>query len=379
MSKLHEGYLGLFFEGTSPSVAIPCITLISICLICQMAIGFIAVRQIESHKNIPTQIKVPFGACFVFAIASTIVLIPWSPIFSSSWNTNTHVILYCFLFFCLFSFWTCLLLILVLRLWVVFSEFMQMSNRMNIGFKCIFTVLFLITLFVFIVILMGADIDYSTDTLFVDTHSDEEIIIIYVLAFSFIFLYLIGAVCATLFFLNNLRKLALSRTSSSRNLEAQQTEDIPLNDQQERIINLASRYALLFIIAMTSDIVVMVLLNFAVSLESGIRNVFFAMDCTVNLFCVYLQFAFAGEHYMRCCGCIHRRWRKRVDKIARRAIHKHSFELPASNSSCSVATSPNPTLYVSFSDTFFESRIQSGTCTQVKSGKINTPIKCIAK
>ena len=364
MSFVDDGYLGLSIDGTSPSVAIPCITLISICLICQLVIGFIAGRQMASHKNIQIQFKVTFGACLVFAIAGTIIHIPWSPIFSSSWNTITSVIVASFFWFCTFSFWTCLLLILVLRLRVVFSEFMQMSNRMYAGFKCIFTVLLLINLFICIVFAMEAE--YSTDTLTAnDIYSDEVLIILVILGFSFLFLYLIGAVCAILFFLNNLRKLALSRRSSSRNLEAPNTEDIPLNDQQRSIINLASRYALLFIVAVSSDIVFTMLLYFAVPID--IRSVFFAMDFTINLICVYLQFAFSGEHYRRCCGCIHRRWRKRMGKIAKRAIRKHTIELSSSNSFCSATTSSNPTLFVSFSETFFGSTNESSTCTQVKS------------
>ena len=377
MSSAHDGYLGLSIDGTSPSAAIPCITLTSICLICQMGIGFIAGRQMASHKNIQTQFKVTFGACLVFVLAGTIMNTLTSPVFWDSWNTITAMTLVGVLFFVILSFFTCLLLILVLRLRVVFSEFMQMSNRMYVGFKCILTVLFLINLFLCMVVVM--ETDYSTDTFSIDTYSDEAMMIFYVLAVSFLFLYLIGAICATSFFLNNLRKLALSQISSPSNLEAQKTEDIPLNNQQQRIINLASRYALLFIIAVSSDIVFIVLLFSAVNVDSGIREVFFAMDFTINLICVYLQFAFSGEHYRRCCGCIHRRWRKRVGKIARRAIHKHSIELSSSNSFSSAATSPNPTLYVSFSETFFESTIESSTCTQMNSEKTNNPIKCVAK
>ena len=373
MSSVNDGYLGLSIDGTSQSVAIPCITLQSICLICQLGIGFIAGRQMASHKNIQIQFKMTFGACLVFAIAGTIMEILTSPVFWDLWNIITAVILDCFNVFCVLSFWTCLLLILVLRLRVVFSEFMQMSNRMYVGFKCILTILFLIILLACIVLVMEAD--YSADVIY----SVEDVIIFYILGLSFLFLYLLGAVCATLFFLNNLRKLALSQISSSRNLEAQKTEDISLNDQQQSIINLASRYAVLFIIAVSSDIVIMGLLYNAVSIESGIRPVFAAMGFTINLICVYLQFTFSGEYYRRSCGCIHRRWKKRVGKIARRAIYKHSIELSATNSFSSTATSPNPTLYVSFSETFFESTIDFSTCTQVNSEKINIPIKCVAK
>ena len=368
MSFANDGYLGLSIDGTSPSVAIPVISLTSICLICQMGIGFITGRQMASHKNIRTQFKVTFGACLVFAIAGTIMEILWSPIFWDSWNITTIVILICFNVLCGFSLFTCSLLILVLRLRLVFSEFMQMSNRIYIGFKCILTVLYLIILFLCIVVVMAAD--YSTDTFTDDTYSHEVFIVIYVLGFSFFVLYSIGTVCATLFFLNNLRNVALSQVSSPCNLE----EDIPLNKQQQRIINLASRYALLFLIAVSSDIVIIVLLNSTVNIESGIRYVLFAMDFTINLICVYLQFAFSGEHYRRCCGCIHMIWKKRVGNIVRRAIRKHRIEQSASNSFSSATTSPNPTMYVSFSETFFESTIDFSTSTQVKSEKINIPI-----
>merc|ERR1712048_157669 len=116
---------------------------------------------------------------------------------------------------------------------------MQMSKRTYFGFKCLFIVLFVVSLLPCALVGMeyAQAIDESTVGL--------VWLILYLL---FFILYLIGVVCASSFLLNNLRKLALSQITTPRNLEAQKTDDIPLKDQQRMIINLASRYSLLFII-----------------------------------------------------------------------------------------------------------------------------------
>merc|ERR1712187_74826 len=58
---------------------------------------------------------------------------------------------------------------------------------------------------------------------------------------------------------------------------------------------------ILFASAIISSVVFM-MLSFTVNYESGLRGVFYVADLTVNLWCIYLQFSFAKDHYQRCCG-----------------------------------------------------------------------------
>jgi len=334
---MNDGYLGLSIDGTSLWVAIPAVSLISICLIIQLTMGWMACRQLMNNKRVQTPFKISFAAALVFACTMTVTWIMESPILSSSWDTTAVVTFTSLFFLCMSSFYSCILAVLVLRLRVVFRDFMAMSHRTYLGFKCLFVALFAIGLVGGAVFAIEAD--YSNDSWTLDHYPDWVYHLFYALNFAFLILYLIGVACAVSFFLNNLRKVALAQIPSPRNLEAQTTEDIPLNDQQQRIIHLASRYALLFLIAVSSDLLIACLFQAAVSMESRIRSVFFTIDLTINLLCIYLQFAFAGEQYMRCCGCIHRRWRKRVDTIMRRAIRKHSIELSGKHS-FSTSTEP---------------------------------------
>jgi len=323
----NDGYLGLPIDGSSPAVAIPIIALNSICLIIQLAIGLMACRQMMNNKNVQTPFKVSFGASLVFACTATITFIVGSPIFSISWTITTGLVFSCLSWFSALSFYSSLLAILVMRLRFVFKEMMQMSERTYFGFKCLFIALFAIPLLA--CALVGMEAAQGTNVSIADNLTGKVLLLLYSLGFLFLFLYLIGVVCASSFLLNNLRKLALSQLTTPRNMEAQKTDDIPLKDQQGIIVNLASRYSLLFIVALSSDLLTYVLM---MAMSFYTRSIFQAMDFTINVFCIYFQFAFTGKQYMRCCGCIHRPWRKRMDNIAKRAIRSHSVQMSGSYS-----------------------------------------------
>merc|ERR1712012_1438462 len=101
--------------------------------------------------------------------------------------------------------------------------------------------------------------------------------------------------------MGNLRLLSLTVASSQRTMCVSES-DISLNRNQQQLIALAARSVLLFVIAIFTGQFLSVVCAFAFSISSGVRDIFFGMDCTINLLCVYLQFSFAEEHYQRCCG-----------------------------------------------------------------------------
>merc|ERR1711879_626419 len=64
------------------------------------------------------------------------------------------------------------------------------------------------------------------------------------------------------------------------------------------------------------------------SVNNGlIRPCFFSIDFCVNLWCMYLQFAFAETSYQRCCGWCDIRCKRCGLKRSRKIIYKHSNQL----------------------------------------------------
>jgi len=345
MSAFEHGYLRLSIDGTSPPIVITNLCLMSICVAIQMAIGVVGIRQLINDDKVQKHFKLLFVIsliCCLLPSTSSIVSVPIYTMYSLSMNHTTWAMYLGGGGTSAFSFFYCLLLIAVLRLRFVFREFMTMSDRTYAGFKCLFATLFG-SICAFWVVIVFAAVLFSNDPLRDDVVAQRTIFALNLLPISFWFLYAVGSFSAVQFFVNNMRKLVLSQSrgldDAPQDLEAQRTEDVTFSEHQEPLVNLAAKYMLLFIIAISSDIVVAILLGLAVSEDSGVRTLFLVIDLTINMMCVYLQFAFATKQYMRCCGCIHRRWRKRVDLIAKIAIRKQTIELVANNS-CEDVTSP---------------------------------------
>jgi len=346
MSALDNGgYIKLSIDGTSPSIVITNLCLLSICVTIQMAIGMVGIRQLINNDKVQRQFKVLFVIALICCLLPSTVSIVFGPIYtmcSLSMSPTIEAILFGIGFASALSFLCCLLLIAVLRLRFVFRAFMTMSDRTYAGFKCLFATLFGM-ICAFCVVIVFAAVLLSNDPLREDAVIQRTFLAVIILMFSIWPLYAIGSFSAIRLFVSNIRRLVLLQSrgleDAPLNLEAQRLEDVTFSKQQERWVNLAAKYMLLFIIAISSDIVVAILLGLAVSEDSGVRTLFLVIDLTINMMCVYLQFAFATKQYMRCCGCIHRRWRKRVDLIAKIAIRKQTIELVANNS-CEDVTSP---------------------------------------
>jgi len=328
MGFINDGYLGLDIDGTSPVIGILATSLMSLCLITQLAIGVTACRQMTGEKQkVHTRFKVLFGLCLFCACTATTILIVWSPMFwPIFWRpllpaTRVHpgVLLLAVHLLANAYFFASLLTVLVLRLRVVFKEFMRMAKCTYFGFLIILLYLYSWPI---VVVAVSITIDFDHATSYKEDIPKWVMVLFEILLSLFGVFFVTGSVLAVSFFVNNLRKLTISSLDTLT--VPKSAEDVALSDQQQRTSALASRYMLLFAVAISTDIV-MILLAFAVSAESGLKGVFFAADFCVNLLSVYLQFGFAEEHYLRCCGCLDKRWRRRTAKRVRRAIHRQSM------------------------------------------------------
>merc|ERR1719242_2774511 len=98
---------------------------------------------------------------------------------------------------------------------------------------------------------------------------------------------------------------------------------------------------MLFGIAMASTILINIL-SFCVQFD--LRFNFFALDSTVNLLCIYLQFSFANNHYRKCCGFCDGKCRDYVSERNRKMIHKHSVSMSVSPSNGNGTPDPETTV-----------------------------------
>merc|ERR1711941_120302 len=81
---------------------------------------------------------------------------------------------------------------------------------------------------------------------------------------------------------------------------------------------------MLFGFTITSSILCVLLM---LSVDIGRRAPFLTLDFCVNLWCMYLQFAFAKKHYMKCCGWCDERCRNFGLKRTQKIFDKNSNEL----------------------------------------------------
>merc|ERR1719295_1269256 len=164
-------------------------------------------------------------------------------------------------------------------------------------------------------------------------------------AIPVVLFYIIGCVLAVYFFVRNLSRLTIDTTTTTINANnpnpPMSPRTVDLNKRQLRMTALAAQYLMLFLMAILSSILMMVM-SYAFPLHSGLRLSVGIMDFCTNLLCIYLQFDFARKHYKRCCGCCHRRCMglfarktKQViqKKLTLEALEVHSFSFAYSLSS----------------------------------------------
>merc|ERR550525_1402745 len=98
---------------------------------------------------------------------------------------------------------------------------------------------------------------------------------------------------------------------------------IQLDSRQQQLSDVASKYMMLFAMAMFSSVLTYSTLLYIVNLDSGLRHSFSAMDTTVSLYCIALQFTFATKHYNKVCAFCDRKCMDIGSQRTKRIIHRH--------------------------------------------------------
>ena len=242
---------------------------------------------------------------------------------SSTWNATLFAITQCASTFAYWNFFTLLLAILVFRLHVTFSQTqLRMSSTKYWLFAVILVLLFVLpVVLIILTIVVSANTEEEIQSIAVDYPWYLPLVLALVLVFFVLFF--IGSIFAVHLFVSKLHQLAEAQAGTPRVKESTKNGDsLPsLNRRQQKFIDLAARYMLLFAIATISSFFFGEICVKAFGWKSGIRNVFFAVDYTVNIICVYLQFGFAGEHYRKCCGPLDACCRKKLSKRAMNSAH----------------------------------------------------------
>lgn len=294
----------------------------ALAVIIQLCIGTLTYSKLR-HAESQTRRELPF--LFFIAVLSALVFTIGAVISNLMWvlygshptisiATVTVPFFYCF-------FLITLLGTLVTRLYVTFKgSSLEMTQR---------TVQIFLIIFVFESI--SSILTCTGHALIVYGYDNIGDTITYPTACSFYILYIIGSALPVRLFTGNLSKIAkMQRNSNLVHLShsghsdtSPVAQDTSLNSKQLTLLHLSAKYILLFFVAVISTILTYVLIVI-VSFEC--RGLFMAFDLCLNLFCMYLQFAFAKKHYQKCCGCLDSRCRMCVLNRARKAIHKEAVK-----------------------------------------------------
>merc|ERR1719244_876376 len=99
-------------------------------------------------------------------------------------------------------------------------------------------------------------------------------------------------------------------------------DSVSLNRHQQKLLELSAKYFLLFAISILTTV-----LNYGLMfvVSTQLYGLFVSFDLCINLFCLYLQFAFADGHYKKCCFCLDSRCRKATSNRMKRAIHRNAL------------------------------------------------------
>lgn len=261
-------------NGDTTSIVAVNLILRSIALVVQCTIGMIAFRKMSSRRHIGTKVITSFLFSFISASCFTITVIAWELL--NLWNQDLSI---CIALWVVSggSFFLSLLWTLILRLKLTFND---SAYRMSSTMSTIFIVILLSLFLAFVVVSI---------LVFFMSYSDW-LLIFYITFIAGLCPYFIGSALAVYFFVNNLLKIARAQAtvlSEDYVIGRDVSMDLAV-EKQQKLSDLAARYMMLFIIAVTSTSCTNII-ALLVNDGSSWRNSIYAFDSCVNLWCIFLQ------------------------------------------------------------------------------------------
>ena len=290
--------------------------------------GLLYSRLHGSESNINPRLIFLFSLSFALALLFTICCIVIS-VFLVVYGWPHPTIKYSIsvsCFFLLFSF-SILLLSLVTRLYVTFRETIFKMNKRTI------TIFIIIFLFLFVANIVAG----LGNALCVHGYETIGWRLGWAGVFSSLFFYVVGSALSVRLYASNLSANA-KRQAGTIHGDIEKAETVSLNHRQLRLLNVSAKCILLFFIGISSTVLTFALIRI-VSYRA--RGAFSAFDLSVNLWCLYLQFAFAEKQYQKCCGCLDSRCRATQVNRIKRIIHNEHLEMQREKDQMSRAESQN--------------------------------------
>lgn len=310
-----QDYIHELHEHNSVPIKIIALSVEGLALLFQCFIGTVALRKIHSEKRgnvgMDGRVKFLFITTLISSYCATIISIIMDFMVMRSltvplicitiWTMSTH--------YFLFS----LLCTLVLRLYITFNESVFRMTR------CIrFSLIGIISFSAVCSIINAITVQILLNIIDRTGGTPQWILLLYSAAlFCFVISYITGSAIAVFCFLWNLSKLSRMKDIS--------------DNQQRQLIGLSSRFLLLFVIAIAVTICA-VALSWTIGLNTGLGFALSVPCICVNLVSLYLQFAFAQQHYVLCCG-----W---LDRKCRSMYRTANLEMERLDSNSSGARSP---------------------------------------
>ena len=302
---------------------IPHVCFMGLFFIFELIIGILTITKLRHSNTTRNELRYLFLLSFILAILITIAAVVFLAFLIRGMTTDAHipddVFLVCdFLFwFCYLCFFITLLATLVTRLYVTFQDSaLRMARNTLYLFGIIFVLLFLLIIALAILLTLQYSGDISNES---NALKHRMLVVI-----PFLCLYFVGSAAAIRLFVVNVLDLTtlqygigtLCNSSIGMN-------DITLNGRQQKILHLSAKYVSLFCVASLSTFI-SVMFPFINKGLNEFLGLFLSVDLCVNLLCLYLQFAFASEHYRKCCCCWDSCCRAMVRSKAKRLILRQS-------------------------------------------------------
>ena len=155
-------------------------------------------------------------------------------------------------------------------------------------------------------------------------------IVLSILFILLVLIFLMGSALSLIFFIQTLNKLVEARelalAGNVMRTNHLRRRDFKLDSQQQAFANLSAKYVMLFIIAVVTTIFTQIT-ALSVNFSSGLRSTICALNLCIVLWCLYLQFTFAKDHYQKSCGCCDTRCTSAISRKSQRRIHEQVMSM----------------------------------------------------
>ena len=285
-------------------------------------IAYLKMRSTESKFRV--ELVFLFFVCFITALLFTGGRVSANIIYLISGANPLTPMIFLICEYIYYFFVDMLFVTLVIRLYVVFK-----GTSLEMTKKTVYSFVILLVFWNILLIFCGFGLYYAEYV-----NEKTGTILYYSALFPSFVLYVAGAALAVQLFVKNLSTVAKMQNLSPR-ASSKQADDIPLNAKQMNVLRLSAKYILLYFVAVFSSGLAFSLFHIVSQEYSGI---FFSVDLCVNLSCLYLQFAFAKRHYLKCCGCLDSRCSAIVLKKTKMEMHRESMSVGQARTRTSAAS-----------------------------------------